>query len=69
MKYFLLTLSLFLSGNIYTNSNNTEYVLYYQASQGAMWTKGGTYMSFNACMNAAQYQYNWAYDTRCNAEN
>ena len=69
MRYLILALSLLISGNSFANTNDTQYVLYYQASKGAMWTKGGTYYDFNGCMNAAKYSYTWAYDTRCNAEN
>ena len=69
MRYLLLALSLLISGNSFANTNNTQYVLYYQSSQGAMWSKGSTYSDFNGCMNAAKYSYSWAYNTRCNAEN
>ena len=63
----LITLSIafaFLASNV----SSANYVLYYKSSQYSNWVKGSSYADFGQCENARKYQYNWAYESRCNSE-
>jgi hypothetical protein len=63
----LITLSIafaFLASNV----SSANYVLYYKSSQYSNWVKVSSYADFVQCENARKYQYNWAYESRCNSE-